>query len=259
MKTLKDYSDDELEQLLRLEHCENKVSLRAIAKKLDTYPVKLLRFCNKRNIPVLTKSESLKAAYDSDRLKPARKGIKLTEEERLHLSVRQRETWDGVSPEERERRAQTQREIFEKREDKDRFVLQGNQAIRQAAKYGSKAEHALAAKFKEHNIDFRHHYKEFLGNTQLEVDFYLPEYNCVVEIDGPSHFSATLGVDNYRGQMEADAHKNREVLKMGASIVRLQHRRTLYKLDHHNMFKALMEVLPTLSNELRIIDVEAIK
>lgn len=258
MRTYADYSDDELEALIREEHCKNQISLRELARRLGTNPVRILRFCNKRNIPTLTKSESLKAAYDAKRITPHMTGKTWSEEHKRDLGEKQHKRWDKLTPEERERVSETHRENFEKRTDKAEFSYKGACAIRQASIYGSKSEHALAKLFDQHGIKYIHHFKNLLPDTQLEVDFYLPDYNCVLEIDGPSHFTANLGTDNYRSQMQADERKNGLVLKLGASIIRLQHRRTLYKRDHYNMFEVLKSVLPTLSNELRIIDVERI-
>lgn len=258
MKTLKDFSDDELDAFLREEHCNKRISLRELARRLDTNAVRLLRFCNKRNIPVLSKSESLRAGYESERLNPHMKGKTWSEEHKRDLGKKQHEAWNNLSEEERKRRSEIQRENFENMPNKEEFRRKGALAIREASINGSKAEHALAKMFDENGIRYIHHYKSLLPGTKLEVDFYLPEYNCVVEIDGPSHFATNLGIDNYRSQMQADEKKNGLVLGLGASIIRLQHRRTLYKRDHYNMFEVLKNVLPTLSNELRIIDVERI-
>lgn len=253
---LSDFSDDELEAYLRLEHCENRISLRELARRLQTNAVRLLRFCNKRNIPVLSKSESIKAAYQAERITPPMKGKTWSEEHKRELGEKQHKLWQSMSDEERKRRSDRQREIFEQKPDKESFAIKGAQAIKRASVHGSKAEHALAALFKQHGVKFFHHHTAIFPTTKLEADFYLPEYNCVVEIDGPSHFTSRLGEESLTGQIRADEKKNGIAIDHGLSIIRLQHRRTLYKRDHYNMFNALMEVLPTLSNELRVIDVE---
>lgn len=251
-----DFSDDELEAFLREEHCKNQISLRELARRLKTNPVRLLRFCNKRNIPVLSKSEALKAAYKAERIVAPMKGKEWSEEHKLMLGEKQHEMWKSMSEEERKRRADIQREIFENKPDKDSFHIKGAQAVKMASVHGSKAEHALAAYFKENGVKFIHHHTAIFPNNKLEADFYLPTYNCVVEIDGPSHFGGRLGEENYHAQVAADQRKNAIAIDNGMSIIRLQHKRTLYKRDHYKMFNKLMEVLPTLSNELRIIDVE---
>lgn len=253
---LSDFSDDELEAFLRLEHCQNQVSLRELARRLKTNPVRLLRFCNKRNIPVLSKSEALKAAYQAERITPPMKGKEWSEEHKRMLGKKQHEMWASMPEEERKRRSDVQREIFENKPDKDSFHIKGAQAVKRASVHGSKAEHALAALFKENGVKYIHHHTAIFPTSKLEADFYLPTYNCVVEIDGPSHFGGRLGEGNNQAQVAADHKKNGIALDNGMSIIRLQHRRTLYKRDHYNMFNILMEVLPTLSNELRIIDVE---
>lgn len=255
-KTWNEYSENELEQVIRQMHCEDKISLREIAKQLKTYPVKVMRFCRKHDIETLSSGESLQAGYKSNRLKSPRKGVPLDEETKLKISEAIHNNWNSMDDTEREKRCEIQREIFANRKDKKSFSIKGCQAIRKAVDIGSKLERELIQYFEENKVDYRHHFKGLFPNTKLEVDFYLPEYNLVLEVDGPSHFKDNLGIDAFRKQMDADNKKNGLVLQMGLSILRLGHTRTLYKRDHRKIIEYLDNNLGSFNNEVRRVNVE---
>lgn len=255
MKRFDEYSTQEQIELLEELHNNQKISLREIARQYKTYAVKLSRFCAKHNIPTLSKSEALQSGYDSKRITPAMLGKQRSEEEKILISERQHEFWKSMSEDERSRRSALQSEIFARREDKESFHKKGCRAIRRAADEGSKLEKAVKQFFDENNIEYYHHYTGLFGGTQLEADFYLPEYSIVLEVDGPSHFSADFGVDKYADQLRADEKKNGLVLSMGMSIIRVRHSTMLYKRDYRKVFNFLKTVIPTLDNELRIVDV----
>mgnify|MGYP001607474043 CR=1 FL=1 len=258
MKAFNEYSEVELIELMNQMHNEDKVSIREIARRLNTYPVKLLRFCKRYGIPVLTKQESLLAAYESGRVIPQALGKTKTEAEKIKIGDSQHKYWASLSQKEKNVRSQQQSEIFSKRKDKDEFSRKGCQAIRKAADEGSKLEKALIKFFDKTNIAYYHHYAGLLPTTKLEIDFFLPGLNVVIEVDGPSHFSANFGIENYAGQLDADQRKNGLVLGLGASIIRVQHNRTLYPRDHRNVCHWLNQTLPLLNNELKVINVDDI-
>lgn len=258
MKNWKEYSETELREIIERKHCQEKLSLRVIAKELGTYAVRVLRFCRKHNIPTLSSSESLKAGYQDNRIKSAMKGKKLDEEVKAKISERLHKKWKSLTPKEKKERSEKQRQIFAARTDKDSFSAQGCRAIRNAAKVGSKLELALKKYFDENNISYHHHYTDLLPHTKLEADFYLPAHNLVIEVDGPSHFFSNFSDQNYQSQIRADEKKNGLILGIGLSILRIQHKRTLYKRDHRNIIEYLAENLDTFNNEVRRVDVDSL-
>lgn len=256
MKEFNEYSEAELVDLIYELHLKKKLSIRAIARQLKTYPLKLCRFCAKHQIPVMSASESLKGGYENGTITNARKGVTLTDEEKLALSESQHQAWENMSDDERMQRSEMQREIFAKREDKATFHKKGARAIRRAADEGSKLEKFLMETFDTLDVDYIHHYKGMFGGSNLEADFFLPQFNTILEVDGPSHFASTFGVESYNKQVEADQKKNATVLAMGASIVRIKHTKTLYRRDYNLILESLLPILKQLDNELRIINVE---
>lgn len=256
MKEFNDYSVPELIDLIYELHLNKKMSIRTIAKQLNTYPLKICRFCNKHQIPIMTASESLKGGYENGTLTNPRKGVTLSEVEKLNIAEAQHKAWESLTDEERVNRGKTQQEAFSKRTDKETFSKKGSQAVRKAASEGSKLEKFLIELFKEKGIDFIHHYKGMFGNSNLEADFFIPEYNVVLEVDGPSHFLDVFGVYSFAKQVEADQKKNALVLDMGASMLRIVHMKTLYKRDYALISYNLFPLLFNLKNELKVINVE---
>lgn len=258
MKTFNEYSTEELILLIHELHLKQKKSIRSIARDLKTYPLKLCRFCHKHQIPIMTASESLKSGYENGDIVNVRKGITLTEEEKLMIAEGQHQAWEKLSDAERMERSKKQQEIFAQRADKDTFHKKGSLAIRRAIEEGSKLEKHLIEVFKKNDIEFIHHYKNLFGRTNLEADFFLPEHNIVLEVDGPSHFTTIFGVDSYVKQLEADEKKNAIVLDMGASMIRIVHGRTLYKRDYALIVERLLPILDEINNELKVINVESL-
>ena len=256
MSKFSEYSEVELSNLINDLHNVQKFSIREIARKLETYPVKILRFCKKHDIPTMSKSESLKSVYNSGRVIPSMLGKTRTEESKQKISEGQYQRWKSLSQEERNKRGKTQSEIFAKRTDKKDFINKGHRAIRRAIEEGSKLEKQLMGYFDKNGIEYKHHYTGIFQSTKLEADFFLPELNTVIEVDGPSHFSADFGIDNYSSQIKADEKKNGLVISLGASIIRLQHRKTLSQRDYREIFKLLDDLLDNLDNTLKVINVE---
>lgn len=258
MKAFNEYSTLELVELIQELHLNKKLSIRAIAKELKTYPLKICRFCTKHQIPVMTAAESLQSGYEQDRIKSARKGLKLSEEECIKISEAQFKFWQNISEEDRQARSKKQSEIFSEREDKNTFSRKGSQAIRRAVDDGSKLEKVLIKEFESRSIEYIHHYKGIFGNSNLEADFFLPEYNLVIEVDGPSHFTNNFGTDKYSQQMEADQKKNGLVLSQGSSIIRVQHHTALCKRDYRLIIESLFKTLD-INNELKVINVKDLR
>lgn len=252
----KDYSEAELIAYIKEEHLNKKKSIRVIAAELKTYPTKIWRFCNKHQIPVMTAGESLKEGYESNRIKPSRAGVKLDKEVKREISETQRARWAAMSEEDREKLSQIHTDNFAKRADKDTFHLKGARAIRKTVKEGSKFEKRLMEFFDLYDIKYIHHYAGIFGNTKLEADFYLPDKNTIIEVDGPGHFSAVFSPEQLEKQRQYDNDKNALVINMGASMIRLKHQKKLYEHHYNTVFDELLYILQIINNEVWVIDVE---
>ena len=117
-----------------------------IAKFYKTYPNRIRRMLEKAQHPMRDKSEAQKASLKIGTSAHPTQGKTRTEEEKKRISESLCGYWDNLSDAEREKRSDISRENWEKLPDseKARINALGVEAIRRAAKEGSKAENMIA-------------------------------------------------------------------------------------------------------------------
>lgn len=91
---------------------------------------------------------------------------------------------------------------------------------------GSKGEDKIARIFESKNIRFIHDENclEFLG--ELRPDFYLPDYNLIIEYDGEQHFKSIEifgGVERFEKTQELDALKTQLCEEHNIKLVRISY------------------------------------
>ena len=85
-------------------------------------------------------------------------------------------------------------------------------------RYSIGEEHIVKI-LKDNNIDYQREYKfSDLGN--LRYDFYLPNYNRLIEFDGKQHFQDT-GWGNFDGTQKRDQIKNDYAKTHNIQLVRI--------------------------------------
>lgn len=114
--------------------------------------------------------------------------------------------------------------------------------------YESSYERRVETYLKSKNIKYLREHK-FPGCTytaQLYVDFYLPEYNVVIEIDGQHHFkdkikyrrpsvSGGISITDLKLVNSRDASKNEYMLEKKIHLLRISH--TIF--EHHTTSKKI--------------------
>lgn len=67
---------------------------------------------------------------------------------------------------------------------------------------------------------FQYHSK----NPHFLFDFYLPDYNTVVEIDGPHHYEPKVhsSIEMFEKQVQRDNKKNKGAIELGLNLVRIK-------------------------------------
>lgn len=91
----------------------------------------------------------------------------------------------------------------------------------------SKPEIIIAEFLSENGVEFiREHHGPRLFNPMtkklLFVDFYLPEYNLVIEFDGPHHYLPVKGMAALKDQRLKDQTKNTFCQKAGIHMLRIR-------------------------------------
>ena len=88
-----------------------------------------------------------------------------------------------------------------------------NHAVRckKCSKKQSIGEYKIELYLKKHNIFYRDEYRfdDCRNQHKLPFDFYLPDYNCIIEFDGPHHYRDVHSEGQYKRTHENDLIKNK--------------------------------------------------
>jgi very-short-patch-repair endonuclease len=212
----------EVSEVIRLYEKENK-SPQEIAEMYNTYPNKIRRLLLRNGYQLKSRSEAQKIALASGRRDHPTAGKQRTEEEKIKISKSVTKSWKEIDVKEKDRRSKISKERWGEMpvEQKDRMKRSAIEAIRSAGKFGSKIENYFAKEIaKKYKIEY--HKKNLVPNEKLEIDFYVPELQTVIEIDGPSHFLPIWGEDKLKKQIKADLDKNGLILGKGFTIIRVK-------------------------------------
>lgn len=90
----------------------------------------------------------------------------------------------------------------------------------------SSGELKIAEVLKNNEVSFiREYFQAHLFSLKsqhlLFFDFFLPEYNAVIEFDGPHHFKAVYGEEALTSQQYKDRRKNRFCKQRNIPILRI--------------------------------------
>jgi very-short-patch-repair endonuclease len=201
------------------------MSTYQLAEKLDTYPNKVRRALKKLGVQLKTKSEAQKQALSSGRHKHPTKGTVRDAETKIKISESVYSYWQTLSDEEREARAETARINWESMDQsaKDNLRDSAAEAVREAAKNGSKMEIFLKNHLTNSGLEVIFHKKGLVANDNLEVDLFLPTLKVAIEIDGPAHFFPIWGQESLNKHIKADAEKAGLLLAGGFVLIRVKH------------------------------------
>lgn len=212
-------------ELLQELYVENKQSIAEIASAYSTYPKKIQRLLTKYGIPTRDKSDAQKLALKSGRTKHPTKGRGRTYEERVKLAKTQKDYWENMAEEEKEEKTKAAIKRLKNISEEDRLKGQerSKQALQEAARLGSKLEKFIRERLTREGVLVEYHRKDLVvGQDQLEVDIFLPEYTLVIEVDGPSHWLPIFGEESLANQLYADHKKENILLNEGYYVGRVR-------------------------------------
>ena len=223
---------------------ENR-STYEIAKEFDTYPNKIRRILIKNGCEMKDKSTAQKNALKKGVASHPTKGKKRSDETKLKISESQAKVWDNLSNEERLQRSLIGKESWNKKtlEEKSVFLQKAGDAIRHAAKTGSKMEKYLLEALISEGFRVEFHKTQWLQNSELEIDLYVPDLKTVIEVDGPSHFEPVWGHENLARNQLSDMQKDGLVLRQGMVMVRVKQTKRLSQKVMRDTLDSLLVLL----------------
>ena len=229
---------------------QNK-STYEIAEEFNTYPNKIRRILMKNGYELKNKSVAQKNALDKGTIKHPTKGKKRCDTTKLKISESQAKVWQDLSEEERLNRSLIGKESWNKKtpEEKAIFLQKAGDAIRHAAKTGSKMEKFLLEALISEDFRVEFHKTHWLQNAELEIDLFLPELRTVIEVDGPSHFAPVWGHENLARNQLSDMQKDGLVLRQGMVMIRIKQVKRLSQKYMRDTLDQLLELLDRISKD----------
>jgi very-short-patch-repair endonuclease len=135
-------------------------------------------------------------------------------------------------------------------------------AVRAAAKEGSKMEKFLYEALTNAGFVIEYHVEGRVPNVRLEIDLFAPELGVAIEIDGPSHFLPIWGEESLKKNIDADMNKTGLLLAAGFVIIRIkQLSNTVSKKGQRDILESLIKELNGISHQFpeegkRLIELE---
>lgn len=211
------------EQIIK-EYVDDKKSVYEIAEAHQTYAQKIRRLLIKNGVKMRDKGEAQSIALKNGRVEHPTAGKGHSAEAKIKISEAAAVMWKNMDDDDYENRVDKMKKNWENIPDDVKREMQekASEAVRQAAKDGSKMEkHISGALLQAGYQVYSHKVFEIPGHS-LEVDIYLPAENIVIEIDGPSHFFPIWGEDKLQKHIKADEVKNSLLLGYGVKVLRVK-------------------------------------
>jgi len=243
--------DKEKALLLKDAYNQKEMSWIQIANTLGTYPNKIRREAKRLGIESRTKSGAQKAALKSGRSSHPTEGKSLTEDTKLKISEGQGSIWDNLSKKERKKRSIKGKESWNKKteQEKRELIKKGSEAIREAARTGSKLERFLLEALTERKYRVQFHKEHWLKNQNLETDLFIEDLRTAIEVDGPSHFSPVWGEKNLLKNQQSDLEKSGLILGEGLVLIRIKQTKRISQRYLRKILKDLLCVLDQIRKE----------
>lgn len=205
-------------------YVHQNMSSYQIAKRLNTYPQKVLRALTFLGIDRRSYSDAQKVALESGAAMHPTEGKKLSQEHRDSIGSSRAEAYSRMTDAEKERMAQISKENWKKLGPEKQAEIRALalEQVRRASKEGSKTERFVMEGLRDEGYQVEFHKSGLAPGSNLEVDIFIPEIRTAIEIDGPQHFEPIWGEEKLRKQQQADVAKQGILISHGYKILRVR-------------------------------------
>tara|TARA_R110000803_G_scaffold41244_1_gene88719 strand:- start:2354 stop:3148 length:795 start_codon:yes stop_codon:yes gene_type:complete len=208
--------------------CE--LSYGEIAKLCGTYANKIRRDAKKLGCATpRDKSTAQKTAISSGRHEHPTEGKELSEATKRKIGHAVADNWANLTDKERAHRSAIGKAVWNAMTPEQQRNLRAGagDAIRNAAKHGSKLEKFIKEGLTKAGWLVEFHKEQIVTNQRLQVDLFLPELRTVIEVDGPSHFLPIWGRDVLARNRRSDNQKSGLILANGWCLLRVRQTQTI--------------------------------
>lgn len=244
-------------------HNKNR-SLQDIADELGTNRQRIRRALIRLNIPRKDKRAAQQAALNSGRAEHPTEGKPRPEHVKTKIAEGVHREWANADEATLRQRSERAREQWSKKtpEERQQLLKMAQDAVRVAAKEGSKLERFLRDGLTKAGYDVRYHVTGIVPNANLEVDLLLPAQSVAIEIDGPSHFLPIWGDENLSKNIRADLQKTGLLLGQDLVVIRVkQLSNNVSRLIQNKLLTSVCEALDKVKEKFpekhnRLIEIE---
>jgi very-short-patch-repair endonuclease len=251
MKKYQDMSKNEKLELFANDYEKKLKSFRELAELTETYPNRLRRDAQKLGFKIRDRSSAQSVALKTGRVKHPTEGKQRSESTKIKISEKKAESWKNMPKEQRKKISDGAKKQWDEMEHakKVAFREKASNAVRKAAKHGSKLEkHIFEELIKSgYRVDF--HKEHTLLNEKLQVDLFLPTIGIAIEVDGPSHHKPIWGTKTLARNKKADAQKNGSLLHNGFVVIRIKQDAPLSAKLKRDVTNKLIEVIEKIKKE----------
>jgi very-short-patch-repair endonuclease len=251
-------SEAQKKQIIKELYIQKNMSLGDVAEKLQTYPNKVRRDAKKFNIPLRDKSTAQKNALRTGKHKHPTKGTKRDADTAMKIGLGVMQSWEDLSKQEKQARSANAKQQWENLSEDQKHTMQKKaiDAVRRSSKEGSKLEKFILSGLLNagYKVDF--HKEQFLSNTKLQLDIFLPQHNIAIEVDGPSHFEPVWGNDALQRNIAYDSKKTGLLIGKGIKLIRITQKHDFSKARASIIVNNLIKIIQdTANNQDNIIEI----
>ncbi|TFH25945.1 hypothetical protein E4G67_00060 [Candidatus Bathyarchaeota archaeon] len=190
-------------------------------------------------------------------------GRERTEDERKKISEGIQNHWDGLTPEEDQRRREEMAERARLKwdwlsdEEKSGMISSMQKANREKAGLGSKNENTVANLLREEGYTVYQRTTEYSPRRAFEIDICIAAERLAIEWDGAAHYEPIYGDEALKKTIEKDGRKNRTLVDHGWQVIRCRDHSTAHSLAFCN--RAVQTILTAIKNlkDGEIVEVDA--
>lgn len=246
-----DMTDLDKTNVLKQMYEVDRRSFADIAEQLGTYPNKIRRDAKRLNIAIRDKSQAQKNALDTGKHKHPTKGTQRDFETKNKIGMSVLKSWGDLTEQELLSRKNKAKDNWESMsiDDRQNILAKANSAVRKASKEGSKLEKFLLERLIKDGYKTVFHQEQFLSNTKLQIDLFIPTMNIAIEVDGPSHFLPVWGDDALSRNKNYDSKKEGLLIGKGLLLIRIQQTKDFSKTRAELVYKRLLDVITGIANK----------
>jgi len=242
------------------EYNQKGKSFNMIAEELGTYANYIRRKAYKVGFKPRTQSEAQKISLKLGRRLHPTKGKHHDKQTKYKIGESRAKAWQKIDKETLTKLSEAAKQRWNSRDIKSRqqFTKIAQDAIRKAAKEGSKLEKFLFSELKKLKYVVEKHKQYIVANDKIHIDLLLPTLGIAIEVDGPSHHKPIWGLNEFQRSQHIDKIKTALLFDKGFSIIRIKYDKSPSKTKCRQILQKVLDCINKIKTKQsnRTIEIE---